>query len=71
METYKIKSSWMGSEVTYLPTSKRLCIIIGASKYFYYGVSRIRLNKFLKAPSKGRYFVQHIKGQYRSLKRAL
>ena len=70
-EVYSIKSSFIGNEVTYLPTTKRLCIIIGNHKYFYYGVSRIRLNKFLKAHSKGSYFCNYIKGNYESSKRII
>lgn len=70
-EVFNIKSSFIGKEVSYLPTNKRLCIIIGNHKYFYYDVSRIRLNKFLRASSKGSYYCKFIKGQYKTMKRII
>lgn len=70
-EVFLIKSSFIGKEVTYLPANRRLCIIIGNHKYFYYDVSRIRLNKFLRSKSKGSYYCKFIKGKYQTLKRIL
>lgn len=65
METYNIKSSFLGEQVTYLKKTLRLGVTIGLHTYYYYGVTRNKLTRFLNAESKGRYFDRYIKGQYK------
>lgn len=65
-ERYKIQSSFLGTIVTYVAANKRLGLMIGGRIYYYYGVTRNKLTRFLKAESKGRYFGKYIKGQYKT-----
>ena len=38
----------------------------GTGTYAYHGVPRSVYEAFLRAPSKGRFFIQHVRDRYRS-----
>lgn len=63
METLRIKSSFIKS-AAYNVKSQSLRLTIGDCNYYYRGVTRNKITRFLNADSKGRYYVYHIKGQY-------
>lgn len=65
-----VHSSFIKSAV-YNETKQSLRLEIGNFWYYYYGVTLQKVYRFRKAHSKGKYFIDHIKGQYRSTKRII
>ena len=70
MVEISVHSSFIKSAV-YNEAKQSLRIEIGNSWYYYYGVTKQKVTRFKKATSKGKYFCQYIKGQYRTIKRAI
>lgn len=48
---------------------QRLRIEIGNYWYYYYGITRQKINRFKKSASKGSYFCKYIKGKYKVKRR--
>lgn len=65
-----VHSSFIKSAV-YNEANQSLRIEIGNSWYYYYGVTKQKINRFKKAASKGRYFCNYIKGRYKTIKRTI
>ena len=63
-----VHSSFIKSAV-YNEDRQSLRIEIGNTWYYYYGVTKQKIGRFKKAASKGQYFCNYIKGQYRTIKR--
>lgn len=53
----------------YNENTRVLRITIGNCWYYYYGVTMQKVTRFKNAASKGKYFCQYIKGQYKTSKR--
>lgn len=65
-----VHSSFIKS-AEYNEALQRLRIEIGNHWYYYYGVTKQKINRFKKAKSKGKYFCTYIKGQYKTVKRRI
>ena len=65
-----VHSSFIKSAV-YNEAKQSLRIEIGNHWYYYYGITKQKISRFKKAASKGQYFCTYIKGQYRTIKRAI
>lgn len=65
-----VHSSFIKSAV-YNEDKQSLRLEMGNFWYYYYGITKQKMSRFKKAASKGQYFCKYIKGQYRSLKRAI
>lgn len=65
-----VHSSFIKSAV-YNEAKQSLRIEIGNSWYYYYGVTKQKINRFKKAASKGQYFCNYIKGRYKTIKRTI
>lgn len=65
-----VHSSFIKSAV-YNEDKQSLRVEIGSTWYYYYGVTKQKINRFKKASSKGQYFCKYIKGQYKTIKRAI
>lgn len=63
-----VHSSFIKSAV-YNEAKQRLRIEIGDTWYYYYGITKQKVNRFKNAASKGQYFCKYIKGKYEILKR--
>lgn len=63
-----IHSSFIKS-AEYSEDNQRLRLEIGNFWYYYYGVTKQKVNRFKKAKSKGGYFCKYIKGNYKTTKR--
>ena len=70
MVEISVHSSFIKS-AAYNEAKQSLRIEIGNTWYYYYGVTKQKINRFKKAASKGQYFCKYIKGQYKTLKRAI
>lgn len=68
--TISVHSSFIKSAV-YNEAKQSLRIEIGNHWYYYYGITKQKISRFKKAASKGQYFCNYIKGQYRTIKRAI
>ena len=66
----KLHSSFIKAAM-YNSEKEFLRLEIGDHWYYYYGVTKQKVARFRKATSKGRYFVNYIKGQYKSVKRKI
>lgn len=66
--TISVHSSFIKSAV-YNEAKQSLRIEIGNTWYYYYGITKQKINRFKKAASKGQYFCKYIKGKYKSIKR--
>lgn len=63
-----VHSSFIKSAV-YNEDRQSLRLEIGNSWYYFYGITKQKVNRFKKAASKGQYFCKYIKGKYETLKR--
>ena len=68
METLSVHSSFIKS-AAYNEDKGFLRLEIGNAWYYFYGITKQKVARFKKATSKGKYFIKHIKGQYRMAKR--
>ena len=68
METLSVHSSFIKS-AAYNEDKGFLRLEIGNAWYYFYGITKQKVARFKKAASKGKYFIKHIKGQYRMAKR--
>lgn len=68
MEAIAVRSSFIKG-AAYNENRQLLRLTIGDKWYYYYGVTKQKMARFKKSPSKGEYFVNHIKGQYETIKR--
>lgn len=66
--TISVHSSFIKSAV-YNEDRQSLRLEIGNFWYYFYGVTKQKVNRFNKATSKGQYFCKYIKGNYETLKR--
>ena len=67
-ERISVHSSFIDGAV-YDASKQCLRLEIHSTYYYYYGVTKQKVARFKHAQSKGKYFIQYIKGQYESLKR--
>lgn len=58
-------------EALYNETKQVLRLQIKSTWYYYYGITPQKVARFKKAKSKGRYFIQYIKGKYEMAKRSI
>lgn len=65
-----VHSSFIKSAV-YNEAKQSLRIEIGNHWYYYYGITKQKISRFKKAASKGQYFCNYIKGQYKMIKRSV
>lgn len=63
-----VYSSFIDSAV-YNEDKQLLRIEIKGFWYYYYGITKQKISRFKKAASKGQYFCNYIKGQYKTIKR--
>lgn len=70
MDLLKVDSSFITS-AAYDEDKELLRLEMGGSRYYYYGITRLKLARFKKAMSKGTYFCKYIKGKYRVIKRKI
>lgn len=63
-----VHSSFIKSAV-YNETKQTLRIEIGNYWYYFYGVTKQKINRFKKSASKGSYFCRYIKDKYETVKR--
>lgn len=63
-----VYSSFIDSAV-YNEDKQFLRIEIKGFWYYYYGITKQKISRFKKAASKGQYFCNYIKGQYKTIKR--
>ena len=70
MTTISVYSSFIDSAV-YNEERQFLRIEIKGTWYYYYGITPQKVARFKKAKSKGRYFIQYIKGKYEMAKRSI
>lgn len=63
-----VYSSFIDSAV-YNEDKQLLRIEIKGFWYYYYGITKQKIRRFKKAASKGQYFCNYIKGQYKTIKR--
>lgn len=70
MMEISVHSSFIKS-AEYSENNQRLRLEIGEHWYYYYGVTKQKINRFKKATSKGKYFCTYIKGKYKVLKRKI
>ena len=58
-------------EAMYNSAKQVLRLQIKDTRYYYYGITPQKIARFKKAKSKGRYFIQYIKGKYEMAKRSI
>ena len=63
-----VHSSFIKSAM-YNEDKQSLRIEIGNYWYYYYGITRQKINRFKKSASKGSYFCKYIKGKYKVKRR--
>ena len=63
-----IDSSFIKS-ASYNETKQSLRLEIGDYFYYYIGITKQKLARFRNASSRGKYYVQNIKGQYKVIRR--
>ena len=63
-----VHSSFIKS-AKYDKEKESLRLEIGNTWYYYYGITQQKIARFKKAQSKGKYFINYIKGKYETSKR--
>lgn len=66
--TISVHSSFIKS-AKYDKEKESLRLEIGNTWYYYYGITQQKIARFKKAQSKGKYFINYIKGKYETSKR--
>lgn len=66
--TISVHSSFIKS-AKYDKEKESLRLEIGNTWYYYYGITQQKISRFKKAQSKGKYFINYIKGKYETSKR--
>lgn len=70
MKTIPTADSSFLKQAAYSEQKQCLRILINSTYYYYYGITIQKVYRLKNAVSAGKYFCQHIKGQYKCIKRA-